>query len=444
MKYWITIVDDEILTLKSARIILEKENMRVSCLSSGAQLLKFIKKNTPDLILLDIVMPEMDGFDTYEALREYETLMGQSPIPVFFLTGENDDYLERKGLKLGASDYIRKPFDKDILLPRIQNIVKSNKTIENLTEEAMFDKLTGFLNKFRGTQKVSNLCENKSGALMIMDLDSFKLVNDLHGHEAGDDILMAFADIIRRNSRSTDTICRIGGDEFLAFYAGFSDESAIATLSLRINSQLREDAAVILGEEHGIPLGISIGVVMVPEYGTNYKSLFSLADKALYSVKQNGKHGYCVYTDNIDSDTTEIIDPAQRLERVLKIVGERNLTGNALLLGSNSFALVYQFAMRFYKRYGGTAVLILFIIRPKNASPINLMETCASFSNILQQTLRMSDIIMPNGSDSFLVMLTERTKIEVDGALNRVMNTWDATDYASLTTIKYAFKYIEE
>ena len=261
MGYWIVVVDDEALSLTNAKNMLETEDIRVSCLRSGKDLLKFVEKNNPDLVLLDIMMPQMNGFETYQALREYENRAGKSQIPVIFLTGENDKVMEGKGLKLGASDYIRKPFDKDIILPRINNIITNNRTIENLTEEAMIDALTGFLNKSRGPERISKLCGRKTGALMIMDLDNFKLVNDLFGHDNGDRVLAAFADVVRRNTRETDTICRIGGDEFLAFYEDMSAESVVASLTLRINSQLRKETAKILGEDNGIPLGMSAGVV---------------------------------------------------------------------------------------------------------------------------------------------------------------------------------------
>ena len=90
MDYWVVVVDDEALSLTNAQNLLDKETMRTSCLRSGRDLLKFLEKNTPDLILLDILMPDMDGFETYKALRCYEDETCRSHIPVIFLTGEND------------------------------------------------------------------------------------------------------------------------------------------------------------------------------------------------------------------------------------------------------------------------------------------------------------------------------------------------------------------
>lgn len=443
MEHWIVVVDDEAISLTNAKNMLGEEGMRVSCLRSGLDLLKFMEKYTPDLILLDIMMPGMDGFETYDALRDLENKLGRSHIPVIFLTGENDSAAERQGLELGASDFIHKPFDKEIIVRRIENTIKNSKTIETLTEEAMVDMLTGFLNKARGTERISKLCSRKTGALMIMDLDSFKLVNDIYGHDMGDRILRAFADIVRKNTRETDTISRIGGDEFMAFYEDLVDETAVASLALRLNSQFYEEAVKLMGENHGIPLGISIGVAMVPEHGRDYETLFSLADSALYSVKENGKHGYCIYSQMAKKDQ-DANDPEEKLERIIKIVEERNDKGDALLLGSDSFALVYRFIMRFYKRYGGSAalmVLTLSIDEDKNG--VKLMGTLAKFAEMLRKRLRMSDIIMQNGPNSFFILLTERTKEEAEGAADRIMNAWEETEHDETVNIEYAFKYID-
>ena len=443
MDCWIVVVDDEVLSLTNAKNMLDAENMRISCLRSGKDLLKYIEKNSPDLILLDIIMPEMDGFETLQALREYEKKAGKSHIPVIFLTGENDSVMEQRGLKLGASDYIRKPFDKDILLSRIRNIVKNRRTIENLTEEATFDKLTGFLNKSHGTERIAKLCRRKNGALMIMDLDSFKLVNDLFGHDMGDKVLSAFADIVRNNTRETDTVSRIGGDEFLAFYEDLTEESAMASITRRLNMQLKEEAVRLMGEDHGIPLGISIGVAIVPEQGRDYEKLFALADTALYRVKQNGKHGYHVSSLLYGDKEADDADPKQGLERIIQTVEERDNADGALVLGRDSFSLVYRFIMRFYERYGGTAALLLLTIVVEDNDREKIMEISAHFLEMLQNSLRMSDIMMQNGPASFLVMLTERTRAEAESALGRIMSTWEDTWRDDTVRIDHAFKYID-
>lgn len=444
MGYWIAVVDDDAQSLTSARIILSEENMKVSCLRSGKDFLKFIDKNTPDLVLLDVMMPEMDGFETYTALMEYEDKTGRQHIPVIFLTGENDSETEQRGLKLGASDFVRKPLNKDIIVTRIDNTLRNVKAIESLTEEAMFDKLTGFFNKARGTERISKLCKRQAGALMIMDLDNFKLVNDLFGHEMGDRVLRAYADIVRNNTRVTDTISRIGGDEFLAFYENLTDESAMAALTMRLNTQLVSKAAELMGEDNGIPLGISIGAVFVPEQGREYEALFGMADGALYTAKENGKHDYHIYRPVTVEDVRKEGTADDRIDRILKTIEERNEKGGALFLGKDSFAIVYRFVMRFYQRYGGVAAIVLFtLVSEVQLDNADFLDCMQQLEGVLDKTLRRSDLAMHSSANSFFILLTERSKVEADMAVDRVMEAWEQVNNNSGIRVEHNIRYVD-
>ncbi len=442
MDYNIAVVDDDSFILENVRQLLSEENMHVTCINSGKRLLKYIENNTPDLILLDIMMPEMDGFDTYIELRRYEDHTGRRHIPVIFVSGNERGDSEEMSLVLGASDYVTKPFNRDVLIRRIDHTIKNSKTIENLQEEATVDRLTGFFNKPKGTDRVSKLCRRKTGALVVMDMDSFKLVNDLFGHDMGDQVLKAFADVVRRNTRETDTLCRIGGDEFMAFFEDLTDKSVILSLSKRFNKQLLEEAERLMGEDNGIPLGISMGVVMVPENGRDYEVLFSLADGELYKVKQNGKHGYSIYSESDEGDGEGEEDTIQKLERIEKVMEERNEKDGALILGKDSFTIAYRFVMRLYRRYGGSAALLLFELHPIGDEDLNFMsEAVTQFSVILEKTLRMSDIVMQSGSHSFFVLVTECTEPEVENAVRRVAEAYSKTEFKDGVKLEYVFKY---
>ena len=134
MADWVVVVDDDIMNLKMAGHILSKNNMRVTALKSGQALLDYIKENeTPDLILLDINMPEMDGFETLKKLREQEA--GQEEIPVIFLTANEDENSETKGLSLGAMDFIKKPFVPEVLTLRVRHIIDLIRLQRNLSQE---------------------------------------------------------------------------------------------------------------------------------------------------------------------------------------------------------------------------------------------------------------------------------------------------------------------
>lgn len=134
MADWVVVVDDDTMNLKMASHILSKSNMRVTALKSGQSLLDFVKENeTPDLILLDIKMPEMDGFETLKRLREQES--GKDEIPVIFLTASEDEESETMGLTLGAMDFIKKPFVPEVLTLRVRHIIELKRLQRNLAQE---------------------------------------------------------------------------------------------------------------------------------------------------------------------------------------------------------------------------------------------------------------------------------------------------------------------
>jgi diguanylate cyclase (GGDEF)-like protein len=443
MSDWIVVVDDEPFSLTNAKNLLRAHGMRVSCLRSGEELLEFMAGHTPDLILLDILMPGMDGFETYRTLRRFEHEKGLKQLPVIFLTGEDNNETERRGLKAGASDYIHKPFDEDILINRIRNTIENSKTIENLTEEASVDKLTGFLNRASGTEKVTKLCRKSAGALMILDLDNFKLVNDIYGHDMGDRVLEAFADVIRQNTRSGDIVCRIGGDEFMTYFADMTEEEPIASLTRRLNKQFRDESDRLLGKEHGVPLGISVGVAISTVDTDDYQILFKYADSALYEVKLNGKHDYHIYSPDTTDTGMADNDLEHELERVVQIMTERSDGKGAMVLGQEAFSWSYRFVERFLTRYGGTATRVLFSVTSDERGVI-FSEMVSEFGNTLRTTLRKPDMVMRWQKNQFFVILPQLNERDTDKVIDRIMKAWDMTGFSDRVRIEYAVSFIRK
>ncbi len=425
MNYWIVVVDDEVLSLTNAKTILNDQGMRVSCLRSGRDLLKFMETHTPDLILLDIMMPEMDGFETFRELRKLEERIKRARTPVIFLSGAEDSETERRSLKEGASDFIRKPFNQEVLIRRILNAVANTKAIESLTEEVSIDRLTGFLNKVVGTERISKMCEIRTGALMIFDLDNFKLVNDLYGHDMGDRVLESFADVVRHNIREEDVVARVGGDEFLAFFCDMQKEEAVAALIQRLNDQFVVEARKLLGTSLDIPVGISVGVAMVPEHGRDYRTLFPLADSALYTTKHNGKHGYTIHRkDSAVGANKEKLK--QEFTRIMQIIEERNEGNVPFVLGPEPFSFIYRFVKRFYTRRGGKAVRLLFVL---SGDGRDIHEEADRFCWLLQKTIRKSDIILQNKATQFFLFLPELSETDAHKVIGRIMDAWGKRDH---------------
>ena len=424
MAEWIIVVDDDTSNLKMAGHILSKANMRVTALRSGQSLLDYVsEKGFPDLILLDINMPEMDGFETLMRLRGYENELGREEIPVIFLTADDTPDTETMGFEVGVSDYIKKPFDPEVLLRRINNILSNREKMLNLKVEASTDKLTGFLNKMSGKNEYSKICASGEGALMMIDLDSFKLVNDIYGHDMGDRVLISFARILSEVLPAGSVLSRMGGDEFEAFVPGITDEESISRFSDRVNEEMIKDAKQMMGDDMEIPLGASFGVVFVPEFGNDHDVLEKLADKAVYSVKQHGKHGYSVYsgTGQDDDDDNNGMD----IHTVSKILDERSISNNALCLDKDSFIYVYRYIMRYLMRNQGTACKVLINLEPAGEeTDEEFKELCDKFGEHIGESLRKSDLFMKNRFNRYFVLLSDIRQDSIEKVVGELLGEW--------------------
>ncbi len=446
MEYHIAVVDDDVASLNNVRILLTERGMKVSCLRSGKDLLKYMEEHTPDLILMDVIMPDMDGFATLNRLRFVEEKAEKKRTPVIFLTGDGDVEAERRGLRLGASDFIHKPINPDVITRRIVNSITNNQTIASLTEEATIDKLTGLYNKAYGTTRITDaikdVLKEVTGALLMFDLDNFKLVNDLFGHDMGDRVLAAFADNLKKNTRETDILSRIGGDEFLGLFPSIDDEKAVASLTERLNNELLTDAAELMGEDFGIPLGISVGAVMLTGTKESYESLFDMADSAMYSAKNNGKHGHSIYSMTSDTKEYDRLDLGHEIDRITRIMEERNSEEGALLLGADSFALCYRLIVRQTALHGRKALKMIFSLVPDEGSASDMPEASDRFGTLLQAKLRKSDIIYRNRSSQFFVVLQELSEEDSGKVIDRILSEWDNTGFSKSIHPEYALKAI--
>lgn len=425
MMMHIMIVDDDAANLRAAGHILSKNKMRVTALGSGQALLDHIRSDDlPDLILLDIKMPEMNGFEALSHLRKKEQALGIGEIPVIFLTADEAPDTERQGFEAGVSDYIRKPFDPDILLRRVSNIVSKEKRLSTLRSEADTDNLTGFLNKAAAARAMASLCASDLGCLMLVDLDSFKLVNDLFGHKMGDNVLICFAAVLRSAAPEGSVIGRIGGDEFTVFAGGMQTEAEVAAFAKRINDELVVKAKELMGEDMGIPLGASVGAVFVPQHGDDYESLFRLADQAMYHVKKNGKHGYSLHRAEIAPEDM-MQASAHDIDKLSEILGERSVPNMALQLDKDAFSYVYRYIMRYMIRNQRTLYKVLFTLLPEAGTPErDYKANCDAFGSHIRASLRKTDILMRNRFNQFFVLLTDIRRNDIDIVTGNIMKRW--------------------
>ena len=420
----ILIVDDASFMRKATSGILSEKYVTV-CASSGAEAIELYDKERPDLILSDLIMPEMTGLELQSRLTEQ---YGER-IHFMFMTADEHEESESVGLEAGALDYIRKPFKPEVLLRRVDNIMRhidSLKQIQGLRAVAETDPMTGLLNKAFVTKTLTELCPKEIGTLMMVDLDSFKLVNDLYGHDMGDKVLIRFAEILRSVTRSSDIVGRMGGDEFIVFCRDIRDEALIAEKSRVINVSIFASAKEFMGEDMNIPLGASIGAVAVPDEGTDFTGLYKKADKALYSVKQNGKHGYALFHERASTAAAAEESPAGSLAAARKILEERNRQKGAYELGFESFRTLYRFIVRSMENYYDAEFVLFSFDGDAKQEAMDL------FGEQLHQMLRRSDVFTKSGRQ-YMVLLPQPGPDHGQAIVERILSSWRSAGGVAVT-----------
>ncbi len=401
----ILIVDDDPVMLRVASNIISKK-YKVIGASSGAEAVKLFEIEKPDMVLSDLLMPEMNGYELHDTLQKKFS----EPIPIVFMTADERDESESYGFEIGAADYIRKPLKADILLRRIENILNNRDKLQDLQQAADIDKMTGILNKSAATRELERICATASGALLMIDLDSFKPVNDIHGHATGDKLLIKFSKLLKSIMRESDLLGRMGGDEFIAFCQNLNSEKVIHEKTEYLNKNILAAAKKYMGENLNIPIGVSIGAVFVPAEGKNFAELFKKADKALYSVKQNGKHGYSIFS------SAKIETPAQNnFSAIEKIFGERNLNNEAYFVGEEQFRAIYSFSIRLVNSLKKDFQIVQLTVDGEDENIFDALR------EVLKNNLRMTDCFTQAGKNQFLALLPETKAQELNFIEKRLL-----------------------
>lgn len=387
----ILVVDDEKIMLMLAQRILSKK-YDVVCAKSGAEALEIFEKVNPDLILSDLMMPEMDGYELHDRLQEKSA----ETVPIIFMTADDSDESESKGFEVGAMDYIRKPLKADLLLRRVDKALENLDKIHGLKAAATIDMMTGLLNKSAIQTEIGGMIEKNPGALLMMDLDSFKLVNDIYGHGMGDKILVKFSELIKNILSESDKAGRLGGDEFVAYLKGISEEKILQEKSDYLNVEILKAAKKLFGENFNVSLGVSVGAVFSPKEGTEFAALYKKADSALYKVKQRGKHGLMIYGGE---QTAEEHSAGEEPSNIRMVLDERNNPSGAYFVDFETFKSIYRLTARVadvYKKELG----LIEVEFPIDASADDCKDK-------IRHALQRSDCVTKSGKNKFLILLPE-------------------------------------
>jgi diguanylate cyclase (GGDEF)-like protein len=286
------IVDDQPLNIRLFHQIFHADH-EVFFATSGEDALEFCQTNIPDLILLDVIMPGLNGYEVCRRLKRDERTR---EIPVIFVTAKSDITEEEDGLAAGAVDFIAKSASANVMRARVGTLIALKRQSDLLRQMARVDALTGLANRRHFDEVLSSEWRRctRSGkplSLMLIDLDHFKLFNDHYGHQAGDSCLQQVSACLKAGfARSHDLVARYGGEEFVCVMPETSLEGAEA------KAQALEKAVRALRIPHeksavadGI-VTISVGVaIAIPNVGDECAALILCADRSLYLAKDAGR-----------------------------------------------------------------------------------------------------------------------------------------------------------
>lgn len=260
----------------------------------GEKALEVAASSAPDVILLDIMLPGMNGFEVCKRLK---TDPLTTDIPVIFVTGMGDTEAETKGLELGAMDYITKPINPPVVKVRVRNQIELKQARDQLAQLATTDGLTGLANRRRFDEVLAmeHARHARAGtelALIMLDIDHFKLFNDTYGHVRGDDCLRAVARVLKDTlHRVTDLATRYGGEEFICILPDSASPEGV----LKVAERIRQ-AVSGLSIPHGNSptadhLTISLGVITACcTKNTSPSQLVAQVDEQLYKAKTEGRN----------------------------------------------------------------------------------------------------------------------------------------------------------
>lgn len=294
------VIDDDPDQLEIIRYSLKIEEFDVIVSDSATRSLVLIREQTPDIILLDIMMPEMSGLELLQHIRQDEKT---ARIPVILISALDDTPHVVQGLQEGANDYVTKPINFPVLVARMKTHIRIGNLLKRLETQthvlsrmAAFDELTGAYNR-RSMIQILDLELNRSRrydrflSILMMDIDHFKSVNDEYGHLTGDRVLKEFTSRVNDLLRTNDTLCRYGGEEFFAILPETAEENALK-VGRRICSSVCNEPFTI--NEISIYITVSIGAIShLPQTESTFEKLLEQADQALYKAKKMGRN--CVY-----------------------------------------------------------------------------------------------------------------------------------------------------
>ncbi len=322
-KSTILIVDDEQVSRYTVEILLAAEGYNLVFAENGEEALQKAEELVPDLMLLDVMMPGMDGFEVCQRLRDNKRL---AELPIVMVTALDDRDSRLRGIQVGADDFMSKPYDRAELRARVRTITRLNRyrrlieTSVQLAYLANYDALTDLPNRSLLIERMRQNLErsnrtHQNVAVLALDLDNFQMINDSLGHEVGDKILYETGRrLVGKVSNVGATVARLSGDEFVVM---FDTDNLVKEVSKMAQGLLDDISVQMTVDDHEIVFTASIGISVYPSDGNTAAILLKNADTAMSRAKAAGKNTYQFFTAKMNEAALERLILENQLRKAL-------------------------------------------------------------------------------------------------------------------------------
>lgn len=329
----VLIVDDSPTIRMSLTRFIQDEFVPIEAANGQEALEHIMGDERIEVVITDLSMPELDGYGLVTKLRESVIPRVQN-MPVIVVTAADDTDAREKAFQAGANDFVAKTSDRVELLARLRAHRKLAHTIrmleisqQELREQANTDTLTGLANR-RFFSQIANKelslmrRQKEYFAVLMMDIDHFKTVNDTYGHPAGDFVLVKVASCLSQTIREEDMVARIGGEEFVVG-SPYTNRLAAIVLAERLRKAI--DQLEIEYEGNQIPVTISIGIALMPQDGETVEEVLAAADERLYTAKQNGRNRFCAADKKSEDREIDVDMVCPKMDEALAMIRHGNL-----------------------------------------------------------------------------------------------------------------------
>ena len=313
---YILIVDDDRTMRFGIHNAIEYEGYQIAEADNGLEAVRVCRERMPDLILMDAIMPVVDGFSACAQIRN---MPGGDKVPILIITGLEDEGSIDSAYTAGATDYIPKPVNHAVLRKRMERLLYVSRAEKYVRHLAYNDSLTGLPNRVQFVEHLKATIERArlSGsifALLFLDLDRFKMINDTMGHDVGDFLLKVVSERIKECIRSTDMVARLGGDEFTVILDDLRSIDMVSNTARKIYASLSRPVNCM---DQDIFITTSIGISLYPKDGTDISAMMKHADTAMYCAKDGGAQ-FRFYEDEMEMEISRRLAMEGDLRRALE------------------------------------------------------------------------------------------------------------------------------